>query len=266
MNIYQHELKTSIKSVVIWSIAIAAIILIYMAMFSSIASDAALMNEMMAKFPKDLKIAFGIEDMDFSTVRGYFGFIFLFCQICLAIQAANYGFSLVSIEERELTADFLLAKPVGRKQILTDKLLSAVSGMTITNIMVWISAFLFITLFRNGKDYPAWPIVLVLLSIVLFQMVFFSVGLLISLLVKRVRAVTPYSMGLVFGLYLLNAFGNMIGEDSLEIITPFKHFDPNYILKNSAYNPLVLISVGVSIVSIIASYVLYSRRNISAPV
>ena len=76
--------------------------------------------------------------IDLSTVLGFYSFAFLFTQICLAIQAANYGFSLVSIEERELTADFLLAKPVGRTQILTSKLLAALSGLTITNIVIWV--------------------------------------------------------------------------------------------------------------------------------
>ena len=102
-------------------------------------------------------MAFGMTDMDMATILGYFGLIFLFCQICLAIQAANYGFSLVSIEERELTADFLLAKPVGRPKILTSKLLSAISGLTITNIVVWISSFISINIFRAGREYDARP-------------------------------------------------------------------------------------------------------------
>ena len=267
MNIYQFEFKMSLKSVVIWSISITIIILIYMAMFSNIASDAEMMTEMLDKFPRELKVAFGMENMDWTTILGFFGIIFLFCQICLAIQSANYGFSLVSIEERELTADFLLAKPVGRKKILTSKLLSAISGLTLTNLVVWFCTFIAINLFRSGREYEVRPVVLLLLTIVLFQLFFLSVGLLISLLVKRVRSVTPYSMALAFGMYFLNAFGNMIGEDSLEVISPFKHFEPNYILRNSAYNlPLVLISVCVIIVSIVASYVLYSKRNFLTPV
>jgi ABC-2 type transport system permease protein len=74
--------------------------------------------------------------------------------------------------------------------------------------------------------------------------------------------VTPFSMALVFGLYILNAFGGMIGEKSLEIISPFKHFDPNYILKNAAYDPLILISISIIIIAVIGSYGLYARRNI----
>jgi ABC-2 type transport system permease protein len=267
MNIYQHEFKMNLRSVVIWSVSITILLVVFMSLFSSFAADAELLNEMMDKFPKELLLAFGMMDMDLSTVLGFFGLVFLFCQICLAIQAANYGFSLVSIEERELTADFLLAKPVGRPKILTSKLLSAISGLTITNIVVWIVSFISIQIFRGGREYDTRPLVLLLLSIVLFQLFFLSVGVVISLLVKRVRSVTPYSMALAFGMYVLNAFGNMIGEDSLEIISPFKHFEPHYIIKNAAYNlPLVLISLIVIIVSVAASYVLYSKRNFLTPV
>jgi ABC-2 type transport system permease protein len=267
MNIYTHEFKMNLRSVIIWSISIAVIIFIFMAMFSGIATDAEFMNEAMSKFPREMLIAFGMENMDWSSVLGFFGFIFLFCQICLSIQAANYGFALVSVEERELTADFLLAKPISRPKILTSKLLSALTGLTITNLVVWISSLVIINLFKGGHGYDAGPLVLLLLSIVVFQLFFLSVGLVISLLVKRVRSVTPFAMGLAFGMYMLNAFGNMIGEDSLEVISPFKHFDPNYILKNAAYNlPLALISVIVIVISIVASYMLYSRRNIHTAV
>ena len=115
----------NLKSVITWSVAIAVLIFVFVSLFSSFAADAELLNEMLANFPEELLIAFGMTGLDLSTVLGFFSFAFLFAQICLAIQAANYGFSLVSIEERELTADFLLAKPVGRTQILTSKLLAA---------------------------------------------------------------------------------------------------------------------------------------------
>jgi ABC-2 type transport system permease protein len=267
MNIYTHEFKMNLRSVITWSLSIAVLILVFMSLFSSFSADTAVLNQALSKFPKELLIAFGMNNMDFSTILGYYGLIFLFCQICLAIQAANYGFALVSIEEREMTADFLLAKPVARTKILTSKFLSAFTGLTITNIIIWISSFVFIKLFDSGTGYEVKPLVLLLITIVVFQLFFFSVGLVVSLLVKRIRSVTPFSMALAFGMYFLNAFGNMIGKDSLEIISPFKHFEPNAILKNAAYDlPLVSISIVVIIVSMAASYVLYSKRNIHTAV
>ena len=188
-------------------------------------------------------------------------------RLCLAIQAANYGFSLVSVEEREWTADFLLTKPVRRARILTSKLLAALSGLTITNLVVWLSSFVFISLFAAGHTYDAGLLVLLLVSIVVFQLFFLSVGLVISLLVKRIRSVTPYAMGLGFGMYVLSVFGDMLGESVLEKITPFKHFEPNYIVQHGAYDvPLVLISVVVIVISLAGSYVLYTRRDIPAVV
>jgi ABC-2 type transport system permease protein len=267
MNIYKHEFKTNLNSVLIWSASISALILIFMSMFQAFAAQSAMVNQLMESFPPELLIAFGMSDMDWSTILGFFGLVFVFSQICLAIQAANYGFALVSIEETEWTADFLLAKPVGRTQIMTSKLLAAITSLAITNVVVWISSFLFISIFREGQEIQIKPIVLVLLSMAVFQLFFLSTGMVISLLVKRIRSVTPFSMALVFGLYILNAFGDMIGEKSLEIISPFNHFTPSYIIKHAAWDlPLVMISVVIIIISLAGSYVLYAKRNIPSAV
>jgi len=267
MNIFRQELKMHLRSVIIWSVAVAVLILVYVSMFSSFAEQAELLNEMMANFPPQLLTAFGMTGVNLATVAGFFGFVFLFVQICLAIQAAGYGFSLVSVEEREWTADFLLSKPVGRIQILSGKLLAALSGLMITDIVVWIASIVFINLFSAGKTYEFRALLLLLLSIVPFQLFFLSVGLVVSLLVKRIRGVTPYAMALGFGMYLLSVFGDLLGEAALEKVTPFKHFEPHYILQNAAWNlSLTLISVAVIVISLVGSYLLYTRRDIPAVV
>jgi ABC-2 type transport system permease protein len=166
-----------------------------------------------------------------------------------------------------MTADFLLTKPVGRTKIMSSKLLSAITGLAITNIVVWISSFIFINIYRDGRPYEVKTLGLLLLTVTFLQLFFLTVGMLISLLPKRIRNVTPFSMGMVFGMYLLNAFGGMLGDVALEKVTPFKHFDPNYIIRNGSYDlPLVLISVSVIILSLAGSYLIYARRNIPTAV
>jgi ABC-2 type transport system permease protein len=264
-NIFQQEFKMHLRTVITWSVSIAALIFVFTSIFSSFAKDAALVNAMMANFPAALLTAFGLNGVNLATILGYFGFLFLFVQLCLAIQAASYGFSLVSLEEREWTADFLLTKPVGRAQILTSKLLAALSGLLITDAVVWISSLVFISLFKGDSAYETRPLLLLLLSIVVFQLFFLAVGLVISLLVKRIRNVTPYAMGLGFGMYVLSAFGDMLGESILELITPFKHFNAAAIVKNGAWDtPLALVSGAVIVIALVASYVLYTRRNVPA--
>lgn len=267
MNIYVHEFKMIFRSVIIWSISIGLAIFIFLSIYPSIAEETDMLGNLMANFPEEFLIAFGLADMDWSSILGFFGFIFGFIQICLAIQAANYGFASISVEERDFTADFLLAKPVSRTKILTSKLLAAVTGLAITNAVVWISSFAFLRFYSNGVEFETKPLIMLLLSVGIFQLLFLTVGVAISLLMNRVRSVTPLSMALAFGLYLLNAFGGMVGEDTLEILSPYNHFEPNFILKHAAYDlPLAWISIAAIVLSIFGSYFLYLRRNIRSAV
>jgi len=268
MNIFKHEFKTHLKSVITWSLSISFLIFFVMALFPTFASETEMINEMMANFPPEFLAAFGMDsNINMSTVLGFFSIYFLFVQVCVAIQAANYGFSLVSIEETEMTADFLLTKPVGRTTILTSKLFAALASLTITNVVVWVSSFTFINMYRDGRSYETGTLVLLLVTVLFMQLFFLTVGMFISLLVKRVRSVTPFSMGLVFGLYVLNAFGSTVGGDTLSYITPFKHFEPNYIVGHAAYDlPLVMITLVAIILSVAGSYLLYTKRNIHTAV
>jgi ABC-2 type transport system permease protein len=264
-TIYRHEFLARLRSVIIWSLAQAFLILFFFSLFTAFADQAALMNEMLSRFPPQMRAAFGLDTMDLSSVLGFFSFVFLFVQLCLAIQASNYGFGLVSIEESELTADFLLSKPVSRTQVMNSKLLAALSSLTITNLVIWACSFIAITAFNGGRTYQVSTLILLLVSVVIFQLFFLSVGLVISLLVKRVRSVTPYGLGLGFGMYVLSAFSGVFGEVTLELITPFKHLDAASIVKNNAYDtPLVLLNLGVTLVALVVSYWLYIRRDIPA--
>ncbi len=267
MNIFLHEFKQNFRSVITWSISLAILIYIFATLYTGFAAQAELLNQTLEKFPKEFLMAFGMYGIDMSTVLGFFTLTIVFCQICVSIQAANYGFSMVSIEEREMTADFLMTKPVGRAKIMSSKLLAAIASLAITNLVIWISSYVFINLYRGGRPYDGKTLSLMLLSIAFMQLFFLTVGILISLLPKKIRSVTPYSMGIVFGLYVLNAFSDMIGEDTLSYISPFRQFDPNNIVRSGSLDmPLTLASVVIILLSVGLSYLIYQRRDIHTAV
>ena len=235
-NIYIHELRTKRRSVIIWTLSMAALVVVFFSIFTSFAAEADVANQLLAKFPQELRDAFGLGKINLSSVLGYFGFLFVFVQLCTAIQAGNYGFGLVSIEESELTADFLLTKPVSRVRIITSKLLAAFTSLLVTDFLVVIASIYAIYTFKGDREFDAAALALLFLSLLIFQVFFLALGLLISLFVKRIHNVTPFSLGLAFGAYVLNAFSGVFGEVKLEYITPFKHFDPNYIILNKGFD------------------------------
>lgn len=263
MNIYLHELKMKTGSILTWSISIAALVILFSSIFSSLALDMESFNQIMANYPPELLAAFGWDNMDFGSVLGFFSFTMSIVHLMIAIQAANYGFSLVSIEERELTADFLLAKPIGRSRILTAKLLAALTALLVTNVFFWISSYIAVNAYADGRSYDNAILVKLLLSVAVLQLFFLAVGMVISLMVKKVPSVVSMSMASVFGLYILAAFGGSLGEDKFDYLTPFKHFEATRIVATGEYDmPKVMITVTVILISVIASYVLYQRRNI----
>jgi len=264
-NIFVYEFRARLRSVIIWSVSLIALVFFFFSLFPAFANQAALLTQAMAKFPPALLEAFGMNKQDLSTLLGFYSFLLVFVELCLAIQAGNYGFGLVSVEESELTADFLLSKPVSRTQVMTGKLLAVFCSLLVTDAVVIMSTFIGLSMFNAGRTYDMPTLVLLLVSMLILQLFFLGVGLVISLMVKRVRNVTPYSLALGFGMYMLAAFSGMLGEVNLEYITPFKQLDPAYIVKNAAYNtPLLLLNVVITLIAIGASYWLYIRRDIHA--
>jgi ABC-2 type transport system permease protein len=264
--IYRYELRQRWSSVGIWAGSLAGLLLMFMALFPSFSADMAAMDQILANFPPELKAVFGLNAMDLGTLEGYFGLCFVFCQLCLAIQAANYGLSLVSVEEAELTADFLLTRPLSRPTILSSKLLAALTSLLVTDVLFWAVSLASIAMFKGDAQYEPRAIALLLGSVVIFQLIFFSFGLLISLIVKRMRSVTPWSLGLALGTYVISAFSGILGDVKLEYLSPFKHFDPGKIIQELQYDArFVLLDVALVLVALGASYWLYQKRDIASP-
>jgi len=265
-NIYKYEVNVRWRSVWVWSASLLALLAVFMSLYPSFSAENEAMLAMMDKFPPEFKAMFGLSDLNLGSLMGYFAFCFVFCQLCLAIQAANYGFGLISVEESQHTADFLLTKPVSRKTIFWSKLLAVVTSLTVTNLVVWLGSLGLIAVFK-GKSTVEYDVLFLLLgSIILFQMIFFSLGILISVVVGKIRSVTPWSLGLAFGLYLLNSLGGVVKDVNLEYLSPFKHFAPAWIIKNGRYDwPWVLIDVGVFVAALMIALVLYQKRDIPTP-
>jgi len=263
MNIYKREVKDKLKSSIIWSISIFAVTLLFMSSYPLFANDAEVLKLMMDNYPKELLQAFGMNNVNLGTVAGYFTMVLLFIQICLAIQGSNYGFSILSVEERERTAEFLLTRPVTRTKIFISKIFAVITALVITNIATWGSTFLIIELFKGDRSYDVSIIIKMMSSLILFQLFFLGVGMVISMLLKQIKSVLTFSMSLSFGMYIISTLGSIIGEDKLSYITPFKYFEPSFLVINGQYDrTMVYLCIVIIIISFLASYYLYIKRNI----
>lgn len=266
MNIFKYEFKTKIKSIIIWSLSITAFIIFYMAFFPSISGDSSALDSVMDSFPKEMLEALGLrEGLSISSLIDYFTLTFTMVQLAIAIQSANYGFSILSQEERELTADFLMTKPVSRSRIYWSKFFAGFLSLVLTSVVIGLGSLIALQVFNGGQAYKLNNMFRLLITVPIFQLVFLSLGMVISLLFKKVRSVLTLSIGLSIGLYIINAIRGIIGNEILGYLTPFYYFEPGYILKNGDYDiKLFLIAIGLIGVSIISSFHIYNRRDINS--
>ena len=264
MNIFKLEFKKKFKSMLIWTACILAWALIVVMFIPTLVEQGqnfADILENMGTFGD----VFNIDASTFSTVLGIIGMYFGMLLLVFGIQAANYGFGLVTIEESELTADFLITKPVKRSTIITYKVLASLAILLITNILYVVSVYSLVL--AVSSDYPVdnTALFLVLSSAFFVQLFFFGVGLLISLFLKKVKSVTPFSMGLVFSMFILSTFARTFEIKFLEYINPFSYFETATIAAEAKFNiPYFIINLFVFFVSIAASYILYQKRDIKS--
>ena len=266
-HIYKYEVSIRWRSVWVWSASLFALLAAFMSLYPAYSAESEAMVAVLANFPPEFTQMFGLSDLDLGSLLGFYAFCFVFCQLCLAIQASNYGFGLISAEESQHTADFLLTKPVSRRSIFWSKVLAALTSLTVTNLVVWLGSLLFIALFKGNNAMEVGLILLILGGIFIFQMLFFSFGLLISVLVGKIRSVISWSLGLSFGLYLLNALGGVVKDVNLEYLSPFKHFAPVSIITQGRYDwPFILIDAGFIVAALMLALWVYQKRDIPTPV
>lgn len=264
MNIFKHEFQMKRQSILIWSLSLAAFMIFYMAFFPALAKDAGSFESIMDSFPKEMLEALGVkEGLSIASLVGYFSLTVSMIQLALAIQSAIYGFSILSEEERALTADFLLTKPVSRKTIFFSKFFAALVGLFLTALAVGLASFIALSLFSGGESIETAKFLRVILSFPIFQLVFLTLGMFLSLLFKKIRSVLSLSMGLAIGLYAVNALRGVLDSDLLAYASPYYYFETATILENGAYDlTLFSLAIGIILFSLVASYSLYTKKDI----
>ncbi len=264
MNIFFHELKSYRKSTLIWATSFSMLAFIFLLMFPAFTSDAELSKQILSNLPPAVRAALGISFQTFFSVYGFFAYVLTFASVAGAVQAMNLGVGVLSKEESGKTVDFLLTKPVSRAKVMTSKLAATICLLVFTNLVfssvALVSAKLISTAAFSSKTF-----LLVSGTLLLVQIIFLVLGVLLSVIIPKIKSVIAVTLPIVFTFFIIGTLGSIIGNDSVKYISPFKFYDFNYIIEHNAYEVkfLVLEAIFV-IVSIIVSYSVYIKKDIRA--
>lgn len=265
MNIFWHELRTHRESLIIWALSLTSVSLLFIALYPAYTKDVQAIQEVFNNYPPALIKAFSIDLDIFFSFFGFYSYALSFVVMAGAIQSLNLGISMIAKESTDKTVDFLLSKPISRAKVITQKLLAALTVLAVTNGIFLTATYIAA---RLATDTLNTKIFLILSSsLFLVQLIFLALGMVISVTVKKVKNVVALSLPIVFGFYIVGAFESIFDTKVLQYLSPLKYFDPHYEIAHSAFElQFLAIALGLTIVGIIASYVLFNKKDISATI
>ncbi len=265
-NLFKAEFKRNFKSLILWTVIVSGLALLMLLLFPTFENLYAELEALLENYPENFLNAFGLGEggIRMDDIYGWFGVEgYLFVLLIGSVYAGLLGGGLLSKEEDDKTIEFLLSKPVTRSQIYFGKWAVVMTNLFLLNLVV--SGVLLVSFI--AFDEIRWTIwALYSFAPVIIQLIFASLGFLISIFVTKSRAVTSIALGLVIGLYGLDLIASLTEtSEVLKYFTPYEYVNAVTIVNEQALNPIyMLISAGIILAALLSGWGFYLRKDITA--
>lgn len=251
----------NLLSMLYWTAGMLLGLLFFMFMFPAVSKDASLISQITSQFPPEVVKALGLNTLDLSTVLGFYSYIFIFILLVGAVYALKLGISALSEEIRAKTADFLLSKPVRRTEIVSAKTSSIITLLLLQNV-IYVPLALIITRMTTQLDFDLNVFLLLNLTLILIELFFVALGLLLSVIIKKIRNVLPIALGTVFAFWVIQMLNQTLADPTLAYFTPFAYFDLAGIITSRGYESRYLFTNIILVIVFTASaYYIYQHQD-----
>lgn len=260
MTLVKHELKQGKILFMIWTAVIGFLLVICVFLFPEMKGQMESVNDVFASMGSFTE-AFGMDRLNFGSLVGFYA---VECGNVLGLGGAFYAAlcaaGILSKEEKDKTAEFLLTHPVSRKRIITEKLVAVLLQITAMNIIIYAVAVGSIA--AVGEEIPLKEISLLHLAYYLLQIELAGICFGISAFLRKGSA--GAGLGIAAMMYFLNLIANIADvAELLKYITPFGYCDGADIVTNGRLDGgMVAIGAGIGIGGIMIAYLKYTKKDI----
>lgn len=260
MTLIKHELKQGKISFLIWTAAIGLLLATCVFLFPEMKEQMDGVSDMFASMGAFTK-AFDMDRLNFGTLIGFYA---VECGNILGLGGAFYtslcAVGMLSKEERNRTAEFLITHPVKRSRIITEKLVAVWIQITAMNLIIY--ALSVGSMAAIGETIPWKEISLLHFAYYLLQIELMGICFGVSAFMRR--GSIGVGLGIAAVMYFLNLIANIAeAAEFLKYITPFGYCEGADIVKEGSLNG-VMVAVGIlfCVIGIAAAYLKYTRKDI----
>ncbi|WP_040214495.1 ABC transporter permease subunit [Clostridium polynesiense] len=268
MNMYRVEIKNMFKSLIIWTVVMIGIVSLFMSMFPSMAGSgmSELIRAKIDAIPEAMRKSFGLsQSVNLSDLLQYFAYSAQYILIGNCIYAGILGANSLIREESEGTIEFLYAQPISRGKIVAIKMLSTITILIIFNIILFLTSFAFFEMFKEQGYKYFIEFSGVFKGMFLAQMVFWSIGFILSVILPKASLATPTALGVFFTTYMLGMFSNIIDKlHWMRYLSPVEYVMPGNIVKagGSIEGEYLIISLVIIIIGTVFTFVRYKSKDL----
>lgn len=260
MTLVKHELRQGKASLLIWTGAIGFLLAVCVFLFPEIKGQMGDVSDVFASMGS-FTAAFGMDRLNFGTLIGFYA---IECGNVLGLGGAFFAalcaVGILSKEEKERTAEFLLTHPVSRIRVITEKLVAVMVQILVMDIVIF--AVCVGSMAAIGEEVPWKEVSLMHLSFFLLQVELAGICFGISAFLRK--GSIGVGLGVAVMMYFLNLVANMAEvAEFLKYITPFGYTDGADIVTNGCLDgPKVLLGMGYAAIGIAAAYWRYTKKDI----
>ncbi len=260
MTLVRHELRQDRTAFLIWTASVGCLLAVCVCLYPEMKGEMGDISDIFSSMGS-FTAAFGMDRLNFGTLIGFYA---VECGNVLGLGGAFFaslcGVGILSKEEKEGTAEFLLAHPVSRRRIITGKLIAVLAQVTAMNLTVYAVSVGAVA--AVGEAVPWKEISLLHLACYLLQLELAGICFGVSAFMRKGAA--GVGLGIAAIMYFLNLAAN-IAESAglLKYITPFGFSEgADIAAKGRLDGKLVFIGMVMGVTGIAAAYVKYGRKDI----
>ena len=260
MTIVKHELRRGKTSFIIWTAAISFFLAVCIFIFPDMKSEMNTINETFSSMGS-FTAAFGMDRLNFGTLIGYYA---IECGNVLGLGGAFFaaltGAGILSKEERLGTAEFLLAHPVSRTRIVSEKFAALIAQVVALNVIVF--AVSVGSMAAVGESVPWKEVVLLHAAYFILQIEIACICFGVSAFMRK--GSVGVGIGVAAIMYFLNIIANITEKvDFLKYFTPFGYCNGADIVADGRLDGTkIAIGLSVGAVCVIAAYLKYRKKDI----
>jgi ABC-2 type transport system permease protein len=259
------EMRRNLRSLILWSAVTGVLVFFTMSFFRTVLQYQQQISGMVQLVPALAMKMRGFSNISdiFSVMGFYTANNLIYMMLLGSIYAIVLSSNILLKEEYGKTAEYLMSRPISRREIFTTKLVLVCLYILILNLLATLTGFISILIYKQGP-FDLKPFLVVSFYTLLVNLLFGALGLFISVMMKHARPVTSSCVGLVLVLYFVYTISRMAGVDgTFGYLSPFKWVNiavlsPDYGLEFSR----VAAFLGVTALLILVSGLGYRRKDI----